>query len=173
MNLRNGRCSPTEGLIPLMVKPQLVGAPSPAHPMEDCMSCLARSLQQMRISRTQELDSIPTTLQNSRVSLMHSLSFLRPAGPVARGSQACIFYGSKHAAQMRMGMIQSRTTVPLGLTSQQLLLQAQLRPRITMQHNCSHGQNVGNECADRAAALESFGLISNQNIRTRWVHSSH
>ena len=28
------------------------------------------------------------------------------------------------------------------------------------------------ECADHAAALETFGLVSNQNMRTRWTHSS-
>ena len=43
---------------------------------------------------------------------------------------------------------------------------AQLRLRITMQHIYSHGQNVVNECADHAAALGAFGLISNQNINT-------
>ena len=41
-----------------------------------------------------------------------------------------------------------------------------------MQHIHSHGQDVGNECADHTAALGAFGHISNQNIRTRWVHSS-
>ena len=41
-----------------------------------------------------------------------------------------------------------------------------------MQHGYSHGQNAGNACAGHAAALGAFGLISNQNIRTRWVHSS-
>ena len=49
--LRDGRCSPMDGLIPLMVKPQPVGAPSPAHPMEDCMSCLTQLLPRWRILR--------------------------------------------------------------------------------------------------------------------------
>ena len=71
-----------------------------------------------------------------------------------------------------MGMLQTRTNVPLGWTGQQLLLQAQLRLRITVQHVYSHGQNVGNECLDHAAALGAFGLISNQNINTRWVYPS-
>ena len=44
--------------------------------------------------------------------------------------------------------------------------QAQLRLRITMQHIYSHGQNVVNVCADDAAALGSFGISSNQIIRT-------
>ena len=33
-----------------------------------------------------------------------------------------------------------------------------------------HGGNLGNECADHAAALGTFGLISSHNIATRWVH---
>ena len=100
-------------------------------------------------------------------SIIEALSFLRPAGPVARGSQACIFFHSKRAAN-----IQTRTNVPLGLTSQQLLLQAQLRLRIAMQHVYRHGQKRGYECADHAAALGALGLISNQNIDTRWVRPS-
>ena len=66
-------------------------------------------------------------------------------------------------------MMQTRTNVPLGLTRQQLLLQAQLRLRITMKHVYSHGQNVGSECADHAAALGALGFISNQNMNTRWA----
>ena len=41
-----------------------------------------------------------------------------------------------------------------------------------MQHVHGHGGNLGNECADHAAALGSFGLISSHNIATRWVHQS-
>ena len=69
-------------------------------------------------------------------------------------------------------MIQTRTNVPLGWTGQQLLLQAQLRLRITVQHVYGHGQNVENECLDHAAALGALGRISNQNINTRWVYPS-
>ena len=31
-----------------------------------------------------------------------------------------------------------------------------------------HCGNLGNECADHAAALVTFGLTSNQNVITRW-----
>ena len=48
--------------------------------------------------------------------IIEARSFLGPAGPVARDSQACIVYDSKHAPNMCMGMIQSCTNVPLGLT---------------------------------------------------------
>ena len=67
-----------------------------------------------------------------------------------------------------MGTIQSRTNVRLGMTSQQCLVQAQLRLRITMHRIVSHGQNVGNEGADRAAACGALGLTSNQNTWNRW-----
>ena len=38
-----------------------------------------------------------------------------------------------------------------------------------MQHVYSHTRNLGNECADHAAALGTFGLISRLNLATRWV----
>ena len=38
-----------------------------------------------------------------------------------------------------------------------------------MQHVYGHTGNLGNECADHAAALGSLGLISNHNVATRWV----
>ena len=37
-----------------------------------------------------------------------------------------------------------------------------------MQHY-GHTGNLGNECADHAAALGSLGLISSHNVATRWV----
>ena len=42
----------------------------------------------------------------------------------------------------------------------------------TVQHIYSHAQNLGNECADHAAALGTYGLTSNHNTRTRWTRSS-
>ena len=41
-----------------------------------------------------------------------------------------------------------------------------------MQHIYSHAEKFGNECADHAAALGAFGLVSNRNLSTRWVHHS-
>ena len=35
-----------------------------------------------------------------------------------------------------------------------------------MQHVRGHSGNLGNECADRAAALGTFGLVSNHNLAT-------
>ena len=36
-----------------------------------------------------------------------------------------------------------------------------------MQHVCGHTGNLGNECADHAAALGTFGFVSNKNLSTR------
>ena len=38
-----------------------------------------------------------------------------------------------------------------------------------MQHLYGLTGNLANECADHAAALGTFGLVSNQNLATRWV----
>ena len=58
------------------------------------------------------------------------------------------------------------------MTSQQLLLQSQLRIRLTPRHIYSHEENVGSECADHAAALGALGFVSNHNVTTRLSHSS-
>ena len=68
-----------------------------------------------------------------------------------------------------MGMIQTRPNVPLSLTSQQLLLQAQLRLGSTMQHIYSHGQNVASECA---MLLPSEHLVSPRNRKVTLVGST-
>ena len=113
------------------------------------------------------------TINTAELSgIIEPLSFLWPAGPVTRGPQACIFYDSQNAPNICLGLTQTRTNVHVGLTSQQLLLQTQLRMRITMQHIYSHRQNLLNECADHAAALSALGFISNQNVFDRWAHPS-
>ena len=38
-----------------------------------------------------------------------------------------------------------------------------------MQHVYGHTGNLGNECADHAAAQGTFGLLSNHNLSTRWA----
>ena len=68
-----------------------------------------------------------------------------------------------HAAGICLGTIQARTHVQLAFA------RAQRRLRLTMQHVYGHSGNLGNECADHAAALGTFGLISNHNVATRWI----
>ena len=102
-------------------------------------------------------------------AMVEALSFLGPRGPVARHTNSCISYDSKHAAGVCLGTIQSRTHVQLALACQQSTLSAQHRLRLTMQHVCGHTGNLGNECADHAAALGALCLVSNQNLATRWV----
>ena len=41
-----------------------------------------------------------------------------------------------------------------------------------MQHVYGHSGNLGNECADHAAALGTFGLTSSHNVTTRWIHNN-
>ena len=90
-------------------------------------------------------------------------------GPVARERSSCIYDDSKRAAGVCLGTIQARTHVQLALACQQSLLSVQHRLRLTMQHVYGHTGNLRNECADHAAALGSPGLVSHQNLATRWV----
>ena len=92
--------------------------------------------------------------------------------PVARDAHACVFYDSKHAAGVCLGTILARTHVQLGFSCQQLLLKVHHRLRFIMQDVCSHAENLGNECADHAAALGAFDLVSNHNLSTRWARDS-
>ena len=91
------------------------------------------------------------------------------AGPVPRDSRGCIFFGSQHAADVCFGSVQRRTNVWLAGTSQQIILQAQLRTSHTLRHVCCHGGNVGNGCADDAAALGALEIVSNHTMATSSV----
>ena len=51
------------------------------------------------------------------------------------------------------------------LACQQSMLSVQHRLRLTIQHVYGHTGNLGNECADHAAALGALGLVSNHNPR--------
>ena len=74
-----------------------------------------------------------------------------------------------HAAGICLGTIEARTHVQLPLACQQSMIRVQQRLRCTMQHLYGHSGNLGNECADHAPALGTFGLISSHNVSTRWV----
>ena len=103
-------------------------------------------------------------------AMIEALSFLGSRGPVTRDEQSCIYYDSMHVAGICLGTIHARTHVQLAIACQQALIHAQRILRLTMQHVYGHGGNLCDECADHAAALDTFGLISGQNIVTRWVH---
>ena len=90
--------------------------------------------------------------------MIEALSFLGPHGPVAHDAN-----DSKHAAGVCLGTIQARTQVQLALACQQSMLKVQHRLRFTMQHVYGHTGNLGNECADHAAALGALGLVSSHN----------
>ena len=113
-------------------------------------------------------------------AMIEALSFLALRGPVARDEQSCIYHDSMHAAGICLGTVQARTHVQLALACQQHVqlalacqqsqTHAQRWLRLTMLHVFGHSGNLGNECADHAAALGTFGLISSHNVATRWVH---
>ena len=102
-------------------------------------------------------------------AMTEASSFLGPRGPVARDANSCIYYDSKHAAGVCLGTIQARTHVQLALACQQSMLTVQHRLRLSMQHVYGHTGNLGNECADHAAALGTFGLVSDHNLSARWT----
>ena len=102
-------------------------------------------------------------------AMIEALSFLGPRGPVTHNEQSCIYYDSMHAAGICLGTVQARTHVQLAPACQQSLIHAQRRLRLTMQHVCGQSGNWCDECADHAAALGTFGLISNHNVATRWT----
>ena len=104
-------------------------------------------------------------------AMIEALSFLGPHGQVARDEQSCNYYDSQLAAGDCLGTIQARTHVQLALACQRSMLCIQHRLRFTMQHVNGHTGNLGNECADHAAAHGSFGLASSRNLATRWVHN--
>ena len=102
-------------------------------------------------------------------AMIEGLAFLGPRGPVTSDEQSCIFYDSMHAADICLGTIQARTYVQLALACQQSMIRIHQRLRLTMQHVYVHSGNLGNECADHAAALGTFVLISNHNDTRRWT----
>ena len=105
-------------------------------------------------------------------AIVEALSFSGPHGRVARDACSCVVYDSKHAAGVCLGTTHARSHVQLGLSCQQLLLKVQRRLRSTLQPVYSHAGNLGNECADHAAALGAFGLLSNHNLSTRRARHS-
>ena len=99
-------------------------------------------------------------------AMIEALSFLGPRGPVARDANSCIYYDAKHAAGVCLGTIQARTHVQQALACQRSMLSVQHRLRLTMRHVYGHTGNLVNECADHAAALGTFGLLSSRNLET-------
>ena len=101
-------------------------------------------------------------------AMIEAWSFLGLRGLVTHDEQS-LLYDSMHAAGICLGTIQARTHVQLAVACQQSMIRAQHRLRLTMQHVYDHGGNLGNECADHAAALGTFGLISSHHVATRWI----
>ena len=64
---------------------------------------------------------------------------------------------SSQAAGIFFGAVHARANAQLGLACQRILLQIQQMLRFTMQRIYSSAKNLGNDCADDAAALRTFG----------------
>ena len=74
--------------------------------------------------------------------MIEAVSFLGPLGLVARGTDSCIYFDSKHSAGVCLGTIQARTHVQLALACQQSMLNVQHRLRLTMQHVHGHSGKI-------------------------------
>ena len=105
-------------------------------------------------------------------AMIEALSFLGLHGPVARDEESRIYYDSKHAAGVCLGTIQARTHVQLALACQRSMLCDQHRLRLTNATLVRSRWNLGNECADHAAALGIFGPTSSHSVATRWTHNN-
>ena len=138
----------------------------PSHdlPIEEWISSLVLSSPPRHISLSQVSNSTAET-----TAMVEAWSFLGSRGPFARDTNSCIYYDSKLAAGVCLGTIQARTHVRLALACQQSMQSDQHRLRLTMQHVCGHTGNLGNECADHAAALGALGLVSDHDLAARWV----
>ena len=89
-------------------------------------------------------------------TMIEALSYFGLYGFLARVEQSCIYDNSLHVVGFCLGMIGARTQIQLAFAL-----------RFTMQHVCSHGGNLGDECADHVAAFGAFSLASNRNVATR------
>ena len=128
-------------------RPQGV-APSPAHPRECATSCWDQSSLPKHCQPLLGLVNKPAIPLSSLASSRHpdSSCLLGWCHGIAG---VCIFLDSLQAAGVCLGR---NNVQPAGL-SQQLLLQAHLRVPSHCAMYLVPGGNVGNECADHAAAL--------------------
>ena len=86
------------------------------------------------------------------------------------GMSSRTYFVFQHVAGLCLGTIQARQHVQLALACQRSMILAQSKLRLTVQHVYGHGGNLGNECADHAAAFGTFGLTSGHKCTTRWIH---
>ena len=100
-------------------------------------------------------------------AMIEALSFLGPHGGVAQDKQSCIFHDSQHAAGVCLGTSRLVHMCSWHSLVKRSMIFAQRKLRLTKQHVYGYSGNLGNECADHAAALGTFGLTSNHNFSTR------
>ena len=102
-------------------------------------------------------------------AMIKALSFLGPHCPVARDVSSGIYYDSTHAAGV-FWHDSSPHTCPIGTRMSTV---HDFRSTQTSAHHAKgvygHTGNLGNECADHAAALGTFDLVLNHNFAARWL----
>ena len=104
-------------------------------------------------------------------AMIEALSFLGPRWSCGLGMSSRVFI-------MTLCMLlvfawapsRPRTHVQLAFACQRSMILSQRKLRLTMQHVYGHSGNLGNECADHAAALGTLGVTSSHSVPTRWIH---
>ena len=94
--------------------------PSPAQPLMFALQCLAQSFLLKHMWPLLEQANTPTTLQISQELVNRFISSVC-CGPFRDARVRAFFHDSRHAADVCLGSVQSRTNVQLALTSQPLL----------------------------------------------------
>ena len=100
-------------------------------------------------------------------SMIEALSFLGPRGPSACDVESCIIMTLNTLLVCAWARFR-----PQHMSNWRLHVSGQCYAPNTgygLPRNTCTDTNLGNECADHAAALGSLGLISSHNVATRWV----
>ena len=105
-------------------------------------------------------------------AMFEALSFLGPRGPVTHDEQSRIYYDSMHAAGILSGTRSRLRTACAACTCMSTILRY-MRSTVGYGSPCNMCLVTvgiwGNECADHAAAFDTFGLVSGHNVVTRWI----
>ena len=101
-------------------------------------------------------------------AMVEALSFLGPRGLVARDSNSCIHYDSKHAAGVCLGTIQARTHVQFARACQQSMLSVQHRLRLPC-NTCTATAGTWRMNVLIMPPHLGHSALSYHKLATRWV----
>ena len=105
-------------------------------------------------------------------AIIEALSFRGSHGPVARDEELCIFLWFETRCWSLSGHDPSPYTCAAGARMSTIHDQC---PTQAAAHHATRVRskwNVGNECADHAAALGTIGLTSSHFVATRWIRNN-